>query len=112
MAKKKVSNNKTRKPTSRSVLDLTAPVARAFFLKHESYCNFDLPAYFNFDSLLLAVSKNVANWTCSKHERRDVRDLDDVNHTILSNKDGRFAYPKRWTSFCNKKMASKDSCKL
>jgi hypothetical protein len=92
VAKKKVSNNKTRKPTSRSVLDLTAPVARAFFLKHESYCNFDLPAYFNFDSLLLAVSKKVANWTCSKHERRDVRDLDDVNHTILSNKDGRFAW--------------------
>ncbi|MCA9232257.1 MAG: RNA-directed DNA polymerase [Planctomycetales bacterium] len=95
MATKKVKKKKATKaskPSSRSVLDLTASEARAFFLKHDSYCNFDLPAYFGFDSLLQAVSKEVAGWTCSKAERRDVRDVDDANHTILSNKDGRFAW--------------------
>lgn len=89
---KKGRSKKAAKPTSRSVLDLTASQARAFFLKHDSYCNFDLPAYFGFDSLLQAVSKEIDSWTCSKTERRDVRELDDANHTILSNKDGRFAW--------------------
>ena len=93
MAKKKVTKKKGAiRPTSRSILDLTASEARAFFLKHDSYCNFDLPSYFGFDSVLQAVSNEVASWTCTTDERRDVRELDDANHTILSNKDGRFAW--------------------
>jgi len=93
--KKKAVRKLTKKkstPTSQSVLELSASGARAFFLKHDSYCNFDLPSYFGFDSLLQAVSKEVASWDCTKSERHDARDLDDVNHTILSNKDGRFAW--------------------
>lgn len=92
---KKVIKKKTKiavKQSSRSILDLTPNKAREFFLKHDSYCNLDLPAYFGFGRLLQAVSKEIGNWTCSKDERRDVRDLDDVNHTMLSNKDGRFAW--------------------
>ena len=31
---------------SRSILDMSHDEARAYFLKEESYCNFDLPPYF------------------------------------------------------------------
>jgi len=95
MAKTRATKKKgTRKsgPTSRSILDLTAKQARAFFLKHESYSNFDLPAYFRFDALLQAVSKEIDGKLIKGLTSSDPRDLDDVSHTILSNKDGRFAW--------------------
>lgn len=91
-SKKKKGKKQARQPTRRSVLHLSASQARAFFLKHDSYCNLDLPPYFQFDSLLSAVSKAAAGWKCTKPERRNARNLDDVNYTVLSNKDGRFAW--------------------
>lgn len=36
----------------KSILELNANEARQFFLKHESYCNIDLPKYFSFSELL------------------------------------------------------------
>lgn len=38
------------------ILELGAVEARQFFLKHESYCNIDLPRYFSFSKLLKRVS--------------------------------------------------------
>ena len=95
MAKKKFAKKKARRktaPTSRSILNLTSKEARAFFLKHESYCNFDLPAYFRFDALLRAVSREIDGKSIKGLQSADPRELDDVSHTILSNKDGRFAW--------------------
>lgn len=34
---------------SSSILELDHHDAKAFFLKHESYCNIDLPRYFSFN---------------------------------------------------------------
>ncbi|TWT35908.1 Reverse transcriptase (RNA-dependent DNA polymerase) [Posidoniimonas corsicana] len=94
MAKKKAAGKDARKskPSSRSVLDLSASEARAFFLKHDSYCNFDLPGYFSFDSLLQGVSRELVGKDLRGLRSSDPRDLDDASHTILSNKDGRFAW--------------------
>lgn len=40
----------------KTILELNAVEARKFFLKHESYCNIDLPKYFSFSELLEKVS--------------------------------------------------------
>ncbi len=78
----------------RSVLELTHEEARAFFLKQESYCNFKLPPYFQFAKQLVSVSdflkgKDFRGLLVSKSSPRD---FEDVSHTILQNKDGRYGW--------------------
>lgn len=41
------------------ILDLNHTDARQYFLKEESYFNFDLPTYFVFENLLNAVSNHI-----------------------------------------------------
>ena len=80
-----------RKPTDRSVLEMSAREARAFFLKPETYCRLDLPPYFDFRRLLRPVDKflNVKPLASLKLKPQD---FEDVNYTIYSNKDGRYAW--------------------
>lgn len=82
---------RTKQLAERSVLVMTAKQARAFFLKPESYCRIDFPPYFDFGRILRPVSKllsaepfALAAYKPRKHE--------DVNYTIYSNKDGRYAW--------------------
>ncbi len=42
---------------SRSILEMDCKEARLFRLKDESYCKFDLPPYFQFNSLPGGVAK-------------------------------------------------------
>lgn len=73
------------------ILDLSANDARNFLLKSESYCSLDLPPYFSFGGLISDVSdvlkgkdlKSMASSPC-KYE--------NVNYTILNNKDGKYAW--------------------
>lgn len=78
-------------PSRKSILDLSAAEARAFLLKPESYCSLDLPPYIRFDALIEATHKalegKALSALCSKP-----RDHDDVNYTILNNKDGKYAW--------------------
>jgi RNA-directed DNA polymerase len=78
----------------RSVLDLTHEEARAFFLKQESYCNFELPSYFQFSKMLLSISKVLKgkDFKTLLAANCNPRDFDDVSHTILQNKDGRYGW--------------------
>lgn len=78
----------------RSVLELTHEEARAFFLKQESYCNFDLPSYFQFGRQLASISKFLAgkDFKTLLATSCRPRDVDDANHTILQNKDGRYGW--------------------
>jgi len=78
----------------RSVLDLTHEEARAFFLKQESYCNFELPSYFQFSKMLLSISKVLKgkDFKSLLAANCNPRDFDDVSHTILQNKDGRYGW--------------------
>lgn len=80
-----------RTPTERSVLELTAKQARSFFLKPESYFQLDLPPYFDFGRVLRPVANILATKPLASFKFKP-RDLDSVNYTLYSNKDGRFAW--------------------
>lgn len=80
-----------RRPTERSVLAMTAKQARAFFLKPESYCRLDLPPYFDFGRVLRPVEKFVTGKPLASLKLKP-RSVEDVNYTIYSNKDGRYAW--------------------
>ena len=78
----------------RTILEMSHQEARDFFLKQESYCNFELPSYFQFANLLTTIStllrgKDLKTF-CAQNA--SPRDFDDVNHTILQNKDGRHGW--------------------
>lgn len=80
----------------KNVLSLTAKDARNFFLKEESYYNFDLPPYFEFGGLLESLEKYFGNkelanfYSSSKSLRPHL--LEGVNYKLISNKDGKYAW--------------------
>jgi hypothetical protein len=87
-----ISENKK----SQCVLELTHDEAREHFLKGESYCTIELPKYFTFNGILSYVDKKIkclSNF--NKSNTKNPRNCDDVNHTILSNKDGKYAWRPR-----------------
>lgn len=79
----------------KSILELPHDEARSFFLKHESYCNIDLPKYFSFSELLSKISqeftgKDLLNDFCQS--KGAMGKLDDVNYLIYANKDGKLSW--------------------
>lgn len=85
------------------ILDLNHTDARQFFLKEESYFNFDLPSYFVFENLLQAVSAHISgqdlqtfhstfNNAQGQLKRHTPAEFEDVNYKFLNNKDGKFAW--------------------
>ena len=86
---------------SSSILELDHHDAKAFFLKHESYCNIDLPRYFSFTNLLQKISeelsdKSLLDFDCKTHnnlkKRPAIVDENMVNHLIYANKDGKLSW--------------------
>lgn len=94
------NENQTQPETetkTRNVLELSASEARKFFLKSESYCKMDLPAYFVFDELLRFISGKIGDSKLdSFYDRNKLRLLssDEINHAIFSNKDGKYAWQR------------------
>jgi len=86
------SRSKAMKAKERCVLEMTWEEARAFFLKPESYCSIELPAYFNFGKVLSSVAKVLKKKPLDDTELRNARDHEGVNYSLLSNKDGRHAW--------------------
>ena len=78
-------------PTRKSILDLSGDEARAFFLKPESYCSLDLPPYIVFGDLIDGVNTALDGKMLSAIST-SAKDYDDVNYTILHNKDGKYAW--------------------
>lgn len=76
----------------RSLLDLEHDDARRFFLKPESYCSLDLPPYIEFADLIRGVQAVLDGKNLASLDQGNPSDLDEVNYTILHNKDGRFAW--------------------
>ncbi|MFL9609499.1 RNA-directed DNA polymerase [Methylobacillus sp. Pita2] len=77
----------------KSILELSHDEARNFLLKPESYCNLDFPPYLKFDGLLRDTASVLDSKKLSSMVHKNkVRDYDDVNYTILHNKDGRYAW--------------------
>ncbi|MCO5334927.1 MAG: hypothetical protein M9893_13200, partial [Pyrinomonadaceae bacterium] len=85
------------------ILDLNHTDARQFFLKEESYFNFDLPKYFVFENLLNAISNYIGEQDLKTFYSTDTDgsgrekkhrpvEFEDVNYKFLNNKDGKFAW--------------------
>jgi len=86
------SKSKAMKAKERSVLEMTWKEARAFFLKPESYCSVELPEYFSFDKILSAVTEAFEKEPLDGHTLHKAREHESVNYSLLSNKDGRYAW--------------------
>ena len=82
---------KAAKPTRKSILELSHEDARRFFLKPENYCSLDLPPYIAFGKLLTDVEQVLNGQQLSALSSKP-RDHDDINYTILNNKDGKYAW--------------------
>jgi RNA-directed DNA polymerase len=96
---------------------MTSKEVRAFLLKPESYCNVDLPVYFQFGKLLSAVSNEVLGNSLASMSSKP-REHEDVNYAMLSNKDGRHAWrpfqlihPALYVSLVEK-LTSKDPWRI
>lgn len=79
---------------ARSILELSAQEARQFLLKNESFSGMDLPSYFVFTELLGSVSERIENKDPKNFydpQKLGQKSSDELNHTIFSNKDGRYA---------------------
>ena len=77
----------------KSILELNANEARQFFLKHESYCNIDLPKYFSFSELLEKISNKYSGKSLGDFsDKKKMTNLDDVNYLLYANKDGKLSW--------------------
>jgi len=77
----------------KTILDLDSAEAKAFFLKEESYCSFELPEYFSFKTLLTSLAKELQGKVlreCTTSTKP--YDIEGVNYTLLNNKDGKYAW--------------------
>lgn len=80
-------------PSKKSILEMNHVEARKFFLKSESYCSLDFPPYIKFDKIIDNVHR-LLDGRClsSMYSSSHPKDHDDVNYTILNNKDGKYAW--------------------
>ena len=65
--------------------------ARRFLLRGESYCRFGLPDYVEFNGVRQDVGKFLTTHALSSASNK-AHQHSRVNHTILDNKDGRYAW--------------------
>lgn len=76
----------------RTALELNNDEACDFFLKEDSYCNFDLPEYFTFQSLLDNLHQELNGKNLKECRSAHPRDFEGVNYLLINNKDGRYAW--------------------
>lgn len=87
----------------KTILENNHTEARTFFLKEESYFSFDLPQYFVFQKLLDEVVKKLegkllsdfyGHYTTEDGKQKAIKpfECENVNYTLLNNKDGKFAW--------------------
>ena len=78
----------------RTILDLTHEEARNFLLKDESYFTLDLPTYFQFSDMLVAISQQLENKDLSEFyfNKKKPGCFEDVNYKLFNNKDGEYAW--------------------
>ncbi|MBW4667290.1 MAG: RNA-directed DNA polymerase [Cyanomargarita calcarea GSE-NOS-MK-12-04C] len=88
----------------KNVLELSHKEAKTYFLKAESYFNFDLPRYYVFDQLIHTLSEKIESKSLSDfygsyydtEKQKDKGtfpcDYENVNYKFLHNKDGRYSW--------------------
>lgn len=78
------------------VTSMSAEKARDYFLKPESYFNFDLPKYFDFKNILdlsdsLIKNKDFMN-AIVKSKKESPKTKENVDYVLIHNKDGKYAW--------------------
>lgn len=86
------SNKTIRQLNARPITDLTNRIAKRFFLRQENYITADLPTYFAFEQVLSFVDNTINKQRLPSRWRAAAREHDDVNYTLLTNKDGKYAW--------------------
>src|SRR6185369_920924 len=76
----------------KNILRLNNVEVEAYFVKPESYINFDMPKYFNFSDILDEVASNVS--ILNSQDIFKAKGVENVNHVIYSNKDGKYSWRK------------------
>jgi RNA-directed DNA polymerase len=76
----------------KSVLDMTNVEARDFLLSPERYCSFDLPTYIELETVLKTTDTKISSTNPYRSGNPKVGDVDNVNHLLLTNKDGSYAW--------------------
>jgi len=76
----------------KNILKFSENKAKDFFLKEESYVNFDLPLYFSFQALINETDKKLSMKNLSDFRKSSPREIDNVNYRLLSNKDGKYSW--------------------
>jgi hypothetical protein len=76
------------------ITEMAAEDARDFFLKHNSYCSFPLPIYFDFSPLLHAVSDALDQKQNGINDigYRKACNYENVNYILQTNKDGHYSW--------------------
>ena len=76
------------------ITEMTLEEAKGFLLKHQSYCNFLLPFYFNFEPLLGAVSRSLEVKPNGIYDigYNAACDHEGANYTLQTNKDGHYSW--------------------
>lgn len=92
---------------NKNILELSHDKAKVFFLKGTSYCNFELPPYFKFESLLTNLSGYLNGRKINKfYKTESIKDesgkdksitnkpdkFENVNYQLLGNKDGHYSW--------------------
>lgn len=81
-----------------NLIDLPYDEARKHFLKGSSYFSHDVPEYLSFEPILKKVTKLLNDGTYKDHgghqkqRNNKPENYSGVNYSLLSNKDGRFAW--------------------
>lgn len=76
---------------TKSIIELNAQEIRNYMLDSDNYCTLELPEYYNFGPILEYVQSVIEGKTYAECKSGvDMSGLQNVNHTILLNKDGRY----------------------
>lgn len=79
--------------SKKTIIDLTALEARNFLLLNKSYCNFDLPHYFNFQPILDASRSIIEQeQSVDKCRKANYSNYDRVNYSVIANKDSNYSW--------------------
>lgn len=76
----------------KNILLMTSSEARESLLRPSSYCDLDLPSYFDFQPVLEKVKELLKKSHPAGTSFRKARDYDDINYKLLGNKDGAYSW--------------------
>jgi len=76
----------------KNILKADENEARKFLLKRDNYSNISLPIYFNFENVISKLNKELTGKNLSDFKKTSPRDYEDINHSLIANKDGKYAW--------------------